>query len=53
MNTPWGSLRTAPSAEALKLGTCAIGSFNDAEVKELKQLPIEEEPPYIMPIGKY
>jgi SagB-type dehydrogenase family enzyme len=40
-------------AEALHLGTCAIGAFNDVEVKRIMQLPAEEEPLYIMPIGYY
>jgi SagB-type dehydrogenase family enzyme len=40
-------------AEALHLGTCAIGAFNDAEVKDVMQLPEDEEPLYIMPIGRY
>jgi SagB-type dehydrogenase family enzyme len=40
-------------AEALKLGTCAIGAFDDALVKAVMQLPEEEEPLYIMPIGRY
>lgn len=40
-------------AEALHLGTCAIGEFDDVEVREVMQLPEEEEPLYIMPIGKY
>jgi SagB-type dehydrogenase family enzyme len=40
-------------AEALHLGTCAIGAFNDAEVRAVMQLPENEEPLYIMPIGKY
>ncbi len=40
-------------AEALHLGTCAIGAFDDAEVRKVMQLPEEEEPLYIMPIGRY
>jgi len=39
--------------EALGLGTCAIGAFNDKKVAEAMQLPEEEEPLYIMPIGRY
>ena len=35
--------------EALGLGTCGVGAFNDKSVKEL--LGISEEPLYIMPIG--
>ncbi len=40
-------------ATALGLGTCAVGAFNDAEVKKTMQLPEEEEPLYIMPFGYY
>lgn len=40
-------------AEALHLGTCAIGAFEDAEVRKVMQLPEDEEPLYIMPIGRY
>lgn len=40
-------------AEALHLGTCAIGAFNDNEVRKVMQIPEEEELLYIMPIGKY
>jgi SagB-type dehydrogenase family enzyme len=40
-------------AETLHLGTCSIGSFNDDEVKKVMQLPDEEDPLYIMPIGRY
>ena len=39
-------------AEALQLGTCAIGAFHDSRVRAVMQLPEEEEPLYIMPIGK-
>jgi SagB-type dehydrogenase family enzyme len=40
-------------AEALQLGTCAIGAFTDSGVSELLQLPAEEEPLYLMPVGYY
>ena len=40
-------------AEAINIGTCAIGAFNDAEVAKVLQLPVDEEPLYIMPIGNY
>lgn len=37
-------------AESLGLGTVAVGAFNDGQVKAV--LGIEEEPLYIMPVGK-
>ena len=40
-------------AEALHLGTCAIGAFIDSKVSEVLQLPEEEEPLYLMPVGYY
>jgi len=40
-------------AEALHLGTCAIGAFNDEAVRNVMQLPENEEPLYIMPVGQY
>ena len=39
-------------AEALKLGTCAIGAFNDEMVKNVLKVKEPEVPLYIMPIGK-
>lgn len=38
-------------AEALHLGTCAVGAFSDEALKKLLQLPAEEEPLYMMPFG--
>jgi SagB-type dehydrogenase family enzyme len=40
-------------AEALGLGTCAIGAFADEDIAKILNLPKEEEPLYIMPIGYY
>jgi SagB-type dehydrogenase family enzyme len=37
--------------EALGLGTCAIGAFNDERVHDVLELPAEEHPLYIMPVG--
>ncbi len=35
--------------ESLRLGTCAVGAFQDLGVKEV--LGIDEEPLYLMPVG--
>ena len=40
-------------AEALNLGTVAIGAFVDSRVSELLQLPSDEVPIYLMPVGYY
>ena len=40
-------------AEAMNLGTCAIGAFIDEKMAEVLQLTAEEEPLYLMPIGYY
>ncbi|MDZ7386786.1 MAG: SagB/ThcOx family dehydrogenase [candidate division KSB1 bacterium] len=39
-------------AEALGLGTCAVGAFDDAAVAKVVGLKNEEEPLYLMPVGK-
>jgi SagB-type dehydrogenase family enzyme len=40
-------------AEALGLGTCAIGAFDDSRVRKVLDLPAGEEPLYLMPVGYY
>jgi len=40
-------------AEALGLGTCAIGAFTDDRVGNVLQLPANEVPLYLMPVGHY
>ena len=39
-------------AESLGLGTVAVGAFDDAGVKQALGLKKEEEPLYLMPVGK-
>lgn len=39
-------------ATALNIGTVTIGAFKDSLVKQLLKLPQDEEPLYLMPIGK-
>ncbi|MGQ9706320.1 MAG: SagB/ThcOx family dehydrogenase [bacterium] len=39
-------------ATALNLGTVVIGAFNDEKVKKVLNLPEDEQPLYIMPVGK-
>jgi SagB-type dehydrogenase family enzyme len=39
-------------AVSLNLGTVAIGAFNDADVKQLLLMKADEEPLYLMPIGR-
>jgi SagB-type dehydrogenase family enzyme len=38
-------------AEALGLGTCAIGAFTDSSVRNLLDIPAEEDPLYFLPVG--
>ena len=35
----------------LGIGTCAVGAFDDVEVKSVLKLPTNEEPLYILPLG--
>lgn len=35
----------------LGVGTCAVGAFDDDEVKRTLKLPSNEEPLYILPLG--
>lgn len=39
-------------AVSLNLGMVAVGAFKDAEVKEVLNMPEEEQPLYILPVGK-
>ena len=39
-------------AEALDLGTVAIGAFDDHGIRRVLELPNEEKPVYLMPVGK-
>jgi len=39
-------------AESLRLGTVVTGAFDDVEVKTLLDMPKNEEPLYIIPVGK-
>ncbi|WP_440955901.1 SagB/ThcOx family dehydrogenase [Methanosarcina sp. Mfa9] len=38
-------------ATELGIGTCAIGAFEDEEVRKALKLPANEDPLYIMPLG--
>ncbi len=38
-------------AEAMGLGTCAVGAFDDEGITEVLGLPAEEVPMYVMPVG--
>jgi len=40
-------------AEALGLGTVAIGAFDDGKIRDIFDLAIDEDPLYLMPIGYF
>lgn len=35
----------------LGIGTCAVGAFDDKEIRKVLKLPVNEEPLYILPLG--
>ncbi len=37
---------------SLQIGTVTIGSFNDSRVKEILNMPENQQPLYLMPVGK-
>jgi SagB-type dehydrogenase family enzyme len=39
-------------AVSLSIGTVTMGSFKDSRVKQILNLPVDEEPLYLMPVGK-
>lgn len=39
-------------ATAMDLGTVTVGAFYDGQVKEVLNLPEDEQPLYIIPVGK-
>jgi nitroreductase len=39
-------------ATALGLGTVAVGAFNDELIQKILNLPKEQKPLYIMPVGR-
>jgi nitroreductase len=39
-------------AVALGLGAVMVGAFDDAEVRRIVALPADEEPLYLIPIGR-
>jgi SagB-type dehydrogenase family enzyme len=39
-------------AVSLNLGTVTVGAFNDGQVKKILQCPTDEEPLYMMPVGR-
>jgi len=39
-------------AQALGLGAAAVGAFDDARIASILQMPKEERPLYLMPVGK-
>ena len=40
-------------AVSLRLGTVAVGAFSDDHVKQVLGLPTQEEPLYLMPVGRF
>jgi len=53
METGHAAQNVCLQATALGLGTVMIGAFRDNNVKEALNLSVDEEPLYILPVGKY
>jgi len=52
METGHAAQNVCLQATAMDLGTVTIGAFNDHEVSKILNLPKDEEPLYIIPVGK-
>ncbi len=52
METGHAAQNVCLQAAAMNLGVVTIGAFNDQKVRKLLNLPKDEEPLYIIPVGK-
>jgi SagB-type dehydrogenase family enzyme len=52
METGHAAQNVCLQATAMDIGTVTIGAFNDQEVSKILNLPKDEEPLYIIPVGK-
>ena len=52
METGHAAQNVCLQATAIDLGVVTIGAFNDQEVSKLLNLPKDEEPLYIISVGK-
>ncbi len=52
METGYAAQNVYLQAVSLNMGTVVVGAFNDDEVRSILNMPDEENPLYIMPVGK-